>query len=221
MYSEECIRAAKLLSNLCLSSHQQIYLANAKDLVGAMKTLSDNYPDLNREKSPIRPVSQSVCFSKEEVEKVRIDTGEENQVVGGTIIEQQRSERAHKVKAKLNLYNNRALMDRVIYSVQDKDDIKLSAKDITLRNFSANYQEMHTKMESGEVNEALFDAQSPVRDRNQEYLYSSRRVSFVSLTRTQQTELNGYLSTPKFIKYLADISNAISDVEDKEEQLQR
>lgn len=74
-------------------------------------------------------------------------------------------------------------------------------------------------MESGEVNEALFDAQSPVRDRNQEYLYSSRRVSFVSLTRTQQTELNGYLSTPKFIKYLADISNAISDVEDKEEQL--
>ena len=112
------------------------------------------------------------------------------------------------------MYNNRDLMDRIVMEMDD-DHVVIDASDIILPPFTLSFSEVYINKNS--VSD--FSLDQKLDRSSSEFLYRSRWPSFANFTPRQVDELNGFLSTPKFIKFLTDISESISKEENKKDAL--
>ena len=106
-------------------------------------------------------------------------------------------------------------MDKVEYR-EWNTDIVIQASDIILLPFQVNYKENFRKKTEGNIEEEK-KVEASLDD--WDYLYRSWRNSNKDLSRRQLENISGYLSTPRFIKYLCDISVDILNEPNKKEIL--
>lgn len=97
----------------------------------------------------------------------------------------------------------------------DDDHVVIDASDIILPPFNITFSDVFINKNSM----ADVSLDHKLDRSSSEFLYRSRRPSFANFTGKQVDELNGFLSTPKFIKFLTDISESISKEENKKDSL--
>lgn len=198
----------KAIKEVCESSKERLYLANSNEIVDLIKQLhlGSYYPHLNA--APNERTTMMV--PKLDPEKKRMpaptlfQTGERRHSIRATLkylmdravnLEslQHQKQRIDKVNGIINAYNE---MGEKKWNNSESDyftsnDLVITARDIILkRPFGSGDSDPYTLLDS---------------EGNEEQIENTNMSS-------HQSEVDSYLSTPKFLKYLTDLSWTISDM---------
>ena len=198
----------KAIKEVCENSKERLYLANSSEIVDLIKQLhlGSYYPYLNA--AP--PERTTMMIPKLDHSKKRypaptlFQTGERRHSIRATLkyltdravnLEslQQQKQRIDKVNGIIKEYNE---MGDKKWNSSDSDyfarnDLVITARDIILnRPFGSGDIEPYTLLDS---------------EGNEEQVQNTN-------VQPHQSEVDSYLSTPRFLKYLTDLSWTISDL---------
>ncbi|CDW87043.1 phosphatidylinositol kinase (pik-k) [Stylonychia lemnae] len=174
------------LKNVCLEINEKLYLANSQDLITLIGDLNllDFYPNFKMDKSLIRyhhNNSNNTNQLQNEIEKdQQIDKIIQTQKIIKRYVNDGKDEE------ELNFDNNMMILKKTgtFLSVDDHgNEISICAKDIILQPFTLSLDNI--------VEESKIDNTS-------------------NMEPDQKFKLQAYLSTPKFIKCLTDVSHNLS-----------